>query len=99
MRRLAPIAAIILLALPAMAARQIALITEGELAPAARYGLAKLQEALRAKGFDIAASAVQADYVILAGIGPSATLQEWKAPVPAGREALTIRRGVYRSKP
>ena len=99
MRRLAPIATLFLLSLPAIAARQIALITDGELAPPARHGLAKLQEALRAKGFEIAASAAQADYVILAGIGPSATLQEWKAPVPAGREALTIWRGRYRNKP
>jgi hypothetical protein len=99
MRRLAPIAILFLLALPAMAARQIALITEGELGPPARHGLAKLQEALRAKGFDVTASAAQADYVILAGTGTSATLQEFQAPVPAGREALTIWRGRYRNKP
>jgi hypothetical protein len=85
--------------LPATAARQIALIAEGELAPPARHGLAKLQDALRAKGFEIAASAAQADYVILAGTGASATLQEWNAPVPAGRESLTIWRGRYRNKP
>src|SRR5450759_4854222 len=99
MRRLAPIAALFLLALPAMAARQIALVTEGELGPPARHGLAKLQEALRAKGFDITASVAQADYVILAGTGASATLQEFQAPVPAGRESLTIWRGRYRNKP
>ena len=99
MRRLAPIAALFLLALPAMAARQIALVTEGELAPPARHGLAKLQEALRAKGFDVAASAAQADYVILAGTGASATLREWEAPAPSGRESLTIWRGRYRNKP
>src|SRR5664279_1916717 len=99
MRRLAPIAALFLLALPAMAARQIALVTEGELEPPATHGLAKLREALRAKGFDVTASAAQADYVILAGTGVSDTLQQWKAPVPAGRESLTIWRGRYRNTP
>ncbi|MCX6629026.1 MAG: hypothetical protein NTW28_15520, partial [Candidatus Solibacter sp.] len=99
MRRLAPIAALFLLSLPAMAARQIALVTEGELGPPARHGLAKLQEALRAKGFEIAVNGAQADYVILAGTGASATLREWHAPVPAGRESLTVWRGRYRNKP
>src|SRR5450759_4187821 len=99
MRRLAPLATLFLLAFPATAARQVALVTDGELAPAARHGLAKLQEALRAKGFDITASVAQADYVILAGTGASATLQEFQAPVPAGRESLTIWRGRYRNKP
>ena len=82
-----------------MAARQVALVIDGELAQPARHGLAKLQEALRAKGFDVTASAAQADYVILAGTGASATLQQWKAPAPAGRESLTIWRGRYRNKP
>src|ERR1022692_508222 len=99
MRRFAPVAALFLLALPATAARQVVLVTDGELAPPARHGLAKLQEALRAKGFDIAANAAQADYVILACTGPSDTLQQWKAPAPAGRESLTIWRGRYRDKP
>src|ERR1035441_4893101 len=99
MRRLLPIVALFLLALPAMAARQVAVVTEGELAPPARHGLAKLRDALRAKGYDLADSAAHAEYVILAGIGPSDTLQQWKAPVPAGREALTIWRGRYLDKP
>src|ERR1039457_2075276 len=99
MRRLAPVAALFLLALPAMAARRVALVTDGELAPPARHGLAKLQEALRAKGFDVIASATQADYVILAGAGPSPTLPGWNVPAPAGRESLTIWRGRYRNKP
>jgi hypothetical protein len=99
MRRFAPIATLFLLAFPAMAARQFAIITDGELAPAARHGLAKLQETLGAKGFAMAASAAQADYVILAGIGASAALREWKAPVPVGRESLTIWRGRYQNKP
>jgi hypothetical protein len=92
-------AVLLLLALPAMAARRVALIAEGELTPPARHGLAKLREALRAKGFEIADSAAHADYVILAGIGASDTLQQWQAPVPAGREALTIWRGRYLDKP
>src|ERR1035441_6826936 len=88
MRRFAPVAALFLLALPAMAARQVALVIDGELAQPARHGLAKLQEALRAKGFDVTASAAQADYVILAGTGASAALQQWKAPAPAGRDLI-----------
>ena len=99
MRRLAPIATLFLLALPAMAARRMALVTDGELAPPARHGLAKLQDALRAKGFEIAAAPDRADYVILAGTGASPALQEFQAPVPAGPEALTIWRGRYRNKP
>src|ERR1035438_5672195 len=99
MRRLVPMAELLLLVLPAMAARQVAVVTEGELAPPARHGLAKLREALRAKGFELADSAAQADYVILAGIGASDTLQQWKAPVPSGREALTTWRGRYLDKP
>jgi hypothetical protein len=91
-------AALLLLILPAMAARQVALVIEGELAPPARHGLAKLQDALRAKGYEIAADAAQADYVILAGTGASAAAQ-LGAPVPAGREALTIWRGRYLDKP
>src|ERR1035441_2543295 len=83
MRRFAPVAALFLLALPAMAARQVALVTDGELAQPARHGLAKLQEALRARGFDVTASAAQADYVILAGTRASATLQTWKGPAGA----------------
>src|ERR1035441_299337 len=98
MRRLVPMAALLLLILPAMAARQVALVIEGELAPPARHGLAKLQDALRAKGYEIAADAAQADYVILAGTGASAAAQ-LGAPVPAGREALTIWRGRYLDKP
>src|ERR1039458_5632384 len=59
MRRFAPVAPLFLLALPAMAARQVALVIDGELAQPARHGLAKLQEALRAKGFDVTASGAQ----------------------------------------
>ena len=99
MRRLIPLAALLLLALPAMAARQIAVIVEGEPGPPARHGLARLQAALRDKGFEVTANAAQAEAVILAGIGAWDTLQPWKAPVPAGREALTIWRGRYLDKP
>ena len=99
MRRLTSLGALFLLSIPAIAARQVALLTEGELAPPALYGLAKLKDALRAKGFDVSGSAAQADCVIFAGIGPSAATQEWKAPVPAGREALTIWRGRHQNKP
>lgn len=83
----------------AMAARQVALITDGEIAPPARHGLAKLEEALRAKGFDVSASAAQADYVIFASTGTNAALAELQGPAAVGREALTIWRGRYRNKP
>src|ERR1035441_10752882 len=91
MRRFAPVAALFLLALPAMAARQVALVIDGELAQPARHGLAKLQEALRAKGFDVTASAAQADYVILAGhrrIGHPATVEGSRARRPRGSPHL-----------
>ena len=48
MRRLAPLTALFLLSIPAIAARQVALLTEGALAPPAMHGLAKLGDALRA---------------------------------------------------
>ncbi len=82
-----------------MAARQVALVAEGELAPPARHGLDKLRDALRVKGFEVTASAAQADYVILAGTGASPALQDSQAPAPAGRESLTIWRGRYQNKP
>jgi hypothetical protein len=92
-------AALWLLALPALATRQVALVTEGEPGPPARYGLARLEAALRGKGFDVTANLAAAEFVILARIGASDTLRQWKAPVPAGREALTIWRGRYLDKP
>ena len=70
-----------------MAARQVAVIAEGQLPAPAGYGVAKLQDALRVKGFEVTNSAAKADYVIR--LGTSAL----------GREALTIRRGQYQGKP
>lgn len=95
-------------ALPASAARQVVVVTEGELAPPARHGLAKLEQALRDKGFVVVNSAsarvAQADLVILAGVCPAAgaaarLLRASKAPLPERPEALTVRRDQYHGKP
>jgi hypothetical protein len=99
MRRLAPLAVLLLLPLPAIAARQVALVAEGQLATPANHGLDKLRDALRAKGFEVTSSAAQADYVILAGTGASPALQDAQPPAPTGREALSIWRGRYQNKP
>jgi len=101
-RKLVWLGALLLGTFPASAAR-VALVTEGELKPPAQHGLSKLEQALRKKGFEVSASAAQADYVILAGASPDTAaakvLKEWKAPVPNGAEALTIQRGRYQGKP
>src|SRR5215471_19933308 len=99
MRRFAWFATFSLLALHAANARQVALITDGELASPARHGIDKLRDALRAKGFDVTANEAQVDYVILAGIGPSVALRTFQAPTPAGRETFTIAKGTWQNKP
>jgi hypothetical protein len=93
------LAVLLLLCLPASAARTVAVLNEGELGPPAKYALAKLDAALRAKGIETAVSAARADYIIVAGVGGSSALKEWQAPIPAGREALTVWRGRYLNKP
>jgi hypothetical protein len=99
----AAVGALLFVTLPAWAERQVALISEGEITAPAKHGLMKLEQALRAKGIGVASSAGKADYVIVAGLsranGVASALAEWKAPVPAAAEALTVWRGQYNGRP
>ncbi|MBZ5619397.1 MAG: hypothetical protein LAQ69_11845 [Acidobacteriia bacterium] len=77
----------LLSALPALPAQQVALIVESGPAAPASHGLARLEQALRAKGLDVVRSAAKADYFILAGLASSGgavarALKDWKAPLP-----------------
>ncbi|HXB73272.1 MAG TPA: hypothetical protein VNY05_33855, partial [Candidatus Acidoferrales bacterium] len=87
------------LLLSALSARQVSILTDANPAAPVKHGLQMLDDALRAKGFTVAASPAQADYVILAGAPALAALKTWKAPLPAGAEALTVWRGRYQGKP
>lgn len=95
--------AFLLIWLPVTAAHTVAVITDGEPASPASHGMLKLEEALRAKSFDVTHSAAAADYVIVAGTASDKTvvdvLKTWHAPLPVGTEALTIWRGQYKGKP
>ena len=82
------IAALWILAAAAMGAQRVAIVADGQLAAPAKYGLSKLQDSLRAKGFDVNGPAAGADYVIVANLG-----------APGGREALAIRHSQYGGKP
>ncbi len=93
-----PVALLLLLSALAFS-RSVAVLTEGQLAPPARYALAKLDAALRDKGLTAATDAAQADYIILASVATSSALTQWKQPIPTAREALTIWRGRFRNKP
>ncbi len=95
--------ALLLLCAPALAAQKVAVITDGAIIPPAAHGLAKLEQSLRAKGYELADPA-GADYLILAGVrSPNGeitkALNGLKAPLPDGPEALTIHRANYRGKP
>lgn len=92
----------------AVKARRIAVVTDPAQDPPALHGIAKLEEALRAKGCTVTegASGVSgADFVIVAGVmtahGPAAAaIDAMKAPMPSGAEALTVRMGSkYKGKP
>jgi hypothetical protein len=65
-------------------------MTEGTPPAPAGHGIGKLEDALRAKGFEVTKAAAQADYVIRLRIG---------APAQAGLEALAIRRVRDQGKP
>jgi hypothetical protein len=95
--------ALFLLCAPALAAQKVAVITDGAIIPPAAHGLAKLEQSLRAKGYELADPA-GADYLILAGVrSPNGeitkALNGLKALLPDGPEALTIQRANYRGKP
>jgi hypothetical protein len=80
---------LLLVCVPVSAAR-VAIVTEGPIDPPARHGLTKLDQALRARGFDVVNSAkpVKADYFVFAGTN-----------APLGAEALTIRRENRQGRP
>jgi hypothetical protein len=82
---------VLLSVLPASAALQVAIVAEGRLAPPARYGIGKLEQALTAKGLTVLhahpGEAVRADIYVVAGLGKGAP------------QSLTIRRSTYQGKP
>ena len=81
----------LLSALPAWAAGQVGIVIDGQLEPPARYGIARLEAALSAKGLAVAQARageqVQADFYILASVAKGAP------------QSLSIRRSPYRGKP
>src|SRR5437773_482617 len=93
------------MAWPAVA--RVVLLTDGQLAGPADFGLEKLRESLAAKGVaveratNLTASGV--DFVVLAGPSSSArvagALRDAKAPLPQGAQALAIRRVTFQGKP
>ncbi len=91
MRLILPIVGLLLSALPGLAARQVGIVIDGQLDAPARYGIAKLEKALTAKGLAVthpkAGEAAQADYYVLAGLGKGAA------------QSVSIKRTRYRGKP
>ncbi len=79
--------ALFLSALPVSAALQVGIVTDGELDPPARYGIAKLEQALAAKGLSVAHSPARADLYVIAGVRPG---------MP---QSLSITRSQYKGKP
>jgi len=93
---------------PPAAVRRITLIADSGLDAPARYGIQKLEAALRANGVAVSEDASQlsaSDLVLLAGLAggrgaAATTLAGMKSPAPSGPEALTIlTRARYRNKP
>jgi hypothetical protein len=87
---------------------KVAVVADAALDQRARYGIRKLEAALRAKGVAVSEGESQiggSDLVLLAGLGTgrgaaAAALAGMKAPVPTGTEALIVRtRAQYRKKP
>ena len=88
--------------------RKVTLIADAGLDEPARYGIQKLEAALRAKNVAVSEGEDQvsgSDVVLLVGLGTgrgaaAAVLAGMKVPVPSGAEALTIRtRARYQEKP
>ena len=88
--------------------RTISVITESTMGAPARYGITKLEEALRAKGVNVTegrGALAGSDFAIVAGLGTGSgaaayVLQQIKTRPPVGAESLTIRTGVeYKGKP
>ena len=90
------------------AIKRITVITDAALGEPGRFGVRKLEEALRTKGLTVVEGDSQAaavDFVLLAGLGTgngaaATALAAAKAPVPGGAAALTVRTGrSYRGQP
>ena len=88
--------------------KSVAVIADSGLGEPGRYGIQKLETALRAKGITVSEGqdrTSQSDFILLAGLGAgneaaAAALAEMKVPAPSGSEALTIRTGArYHEKP
>ncbi len=78
---------LLLAVLPVSAARQVAIVIDGPLEPPAHYGMAKLEQALTAKGLTVSHSKAHADYYVFAGVRKS---------VP---QSFSIRHSIYKGKP
>jgi hypothetical protein len=85
------IAGLVLLSVvPALAAR-VAIVADPQLDPQARYGMAKLEQSLQAKGLSVIYSrpddAIQADFYVVTGVTKGAP------------QSVSIHRSTYRGKP
>jgi hypothetical protein len=90
------------------AVKKVAVIAETTLGGPARYGLGKLEDALRAKNIEVAEGEgrlSESDLILLVGLGHgrsavAAALDEMKVPALGGAEALSVRTGArYHNKP
>ncbi len=95
-------------AAPSTVVTKVAIVTDDALEPTSRHGINALQNALRARNIEILtgrANARAADLVVLVGVaaahGPAmAALSNAKVAMPAGAQALTIRKNLtYQGKP
>jgi len=93
---------------PDGAIKEVAVIADAGMDEPARYGVRKLEEALRARGVMVSEGEGrlgECDLVLVMGLGEgpgaaAAALAEMKAPAPSGAEALAVRTGArYRGKP
>jgi len=88
--------------------KEVTVIADPALGEPGRYGLQKLETALRAKGITVTDGqdqTSQSDFFLLAGLGAgnspaAAALADLKVPAPTGLEALTLRTGArHQGKP
>jgi hypothetical protein len=78
---------LLLSVLTAPAARQVGIVIDRQLEPPARYGIARLEKALAAKGLRVVHPPAHADFYVVAGLGKGAP------------QSLSIRRSEYKGKP
>jgi hypothetical protein len=101
-------AVLLVSACPAWCQPQVALVVPGELPTPVGYGVSRLEQSLRAKGFAVTrttdVASARGDFVILAGTsaGQSAAasaLQTLKVALPSGPETLTVQRDTINGAP